>query len=650
MSTQVQRRKGTTVQHSTFTGASAELTVDTTKNTVIVHDGSTAGGIPLAKETGSAISATSLSLPNSTTNGVAFVNSSKVVVAGSTFTFDGTNLSVNGITVGKGAGSSSFNTAVGELALGANTSSATNTAIGYNAMKAITTGSGNTAVGAVALTLASDTGNNTAIGRGALFPSTGTQNTALGYNAGGSMSSGSKNVIIGSFSGNDINYGTGFDIRTLNNYIVLSDGDANVRAYWNGANPTFPGALTLSDGTANGVAYLNGFKVLTSGTALTFDGSKLEIATTEQSIKITGSGASNFITIANTSRSFNFGVDATGFNIYDNTAATYRLNLNSTGLGIGTSSPAAKLHVDNGSGCRLYVGLSNNIYEQAYDHIWQTLSGASTKMTLDSSGNLGLGVVPSATTSGVRAFELQGVGSGLVSFGSVDTAVTSGTFYSATGWKYSVSSSAVSYYYQQAGAHKWFRSTSAQVAGTDPVFSQAMTLDASGNLLVGTTTTSSFFDGKLNVAGRFHVKEDNSTNPVAFFWNTNTTVDNGFLGFYTEASATLRGSVSYNRAGGLTAYNTTSDYRAKDISGPVADSGALIDSVPVYMGKMKGATQERPMFIAHETPPYAHTGEKDAVDKDGNPVFQQMDASALVPVLWAELQSLRARVASLESK
>jgi hypothetical protein len=55
------------------------------------------------------------------------------------------------------------------------------------------------------------------------------------------------------------------------------------------------------------------------------------------------------------------------------------------------------------------------------------------------------------------------------------------------------------------------------------------------------------------------------------------------------------------------------------------------------------------MFIAHETPDYAHTGEKDAVDKDGNPVYQQMDASSLVPVLWAEVQSLRKRLALLES-
>jgi hypothetical protein len=45
-----QRRRGTTAEHSTFTGLLAELTVDTDKKTVVVHDGVTPGGIPLAKE------------------------------------------------------------------------------------------------------------------------------------------------------------------------------------------------------------------------------------------------------------------------------------------------------------------------------------------------------------------------------------------------------------------------------------------------------------------------------------------------------------------------------------------------------------------------------------------------------------------------
>ena len=50
MATQLKLRGGTTAQHASFTGAEKEVTVDTTKDTLVVHDGVTAGGIPLAKE------------------------------------------------------------------------------------------------------------------------------------------------------------------------------------------------------------------------------------------------------------------------------------------------------------------------------------------------------------------------------------------------------------------------------------------------------------------------------------------------------------------------------------------------------------------------------------------------------------------------
>ena len=49
MATAIQRRRGTSTQHGSFTGLSGEITIDTTNNTVVVHDGSTAGGHRLAK-------------------------------------------------------------------------------------------------------------------------------------------------------------------------------------------------------------------------------------------------------------------------------------------------------------------------------------------------------------------------------------------------------------------------------------------------------------------------------------------------------------------------------------------------------------------------------------------------------------------------
>jgi hypothetical protein len=175
-------------------------------------------------------------------------------------------------------------------------------------------------------------------------------------------------------------------------------------------------------------------------------------------------------------------------------------------------------------------------------------------------------------------------------------------------------------------------------------------IDSLGNFLVG---TSSAFDATYRgiqaintTGGDCAVFTTTGVSGTVVRWNKATSGNNQFIDFFTETSITARGGISYNRAGGLVAYNTTSDYRAKDISGPVTGSGALIDSIPVYMGTMKGATQERPMFIAHEVPAYARTGEKDAVDADGKPVYQQMDASALIPVMWAEIQSLRQRLSA----
>jgi hypothetical protein len=53
MATQVQWRGGSTAEHATFTGAAREVTVDTQKQTLVVHDGSTAGGEALLREDGS---------------------------------------------------------------------------------------------------------------------------------------------------------------------------------------------------------------------------------------------------------------------------------------------------------------------------------------------------------------------------------------------------------------------------------------------------------------------------------------------------------------------------------------------------------------------------------------------------------------------
>ena len=426
-------------------------------------------------------------------------------------------------------------------------------------------------------------------------------------------------------------------------------------------------------------------------------------------------------------------------------------------VGIGTTSPSARLSVDSGSTALLANFNSTNAnggflrFQNSGTSIGDIGSGANIvspaagaadfginvrganslifginsarAMTLDASGNLGLGVTPSAW--GVDAC-LEIEGGKAISFASNSGFINTNAYFNS-GWKY-ITTSTAAQYQQDAGAHKWSTAPSG-TAGNAITFTQAMTLDASGNLGVGTTSpstrlhvaggsttevrvvssgdlttgsvsiirfggsnsatsgylgyggTTSTIDlwntlsgsitfgtnnteraritsggdllvGTTSSSGLITGKNTTFSQYTAYFWNATTTGDAQFVGFGTENTVTSRGSIDYNRAGGLVRYNTTSDYRAKDILGPVANPGATIDALKVYEGLMKGATQPCPMLVAHETQehaPYAVSGVKDEVNEDGTPKFQQMDVSSLVPLLIAEIQSLRARVAALEA-
>jgi hypothetical protein len=114
MATSLKLRRGTTSQHASFTGSAAEVTVDTDKNTVVVHNGSTAGGIPLAKETNPTING------NVTTTGLNFDSNTFVIDATNNRVGIGTAspalaLDVNGVTRSSG----NFNPANSNWALAA---------------------------------------------------------------------------------------------------------------------------------------------------------------------------------------------------------------------------------------------------------------------------------------------------------------------------------------------------------------------------------------------------------------------------------------------------------------------------------------------------------------------------------------------------
>jgi len=113
------------------------------------------------------------------------------------------------------------------------------------------------------------------------------------------------------------------------------------------------------------------------------------------------------------------------------------------------------------------------------------------------------------------------------------------------------------------------------------------------------------------------------------------------------------GSISQNGTTGVT-YNTTSDYRLKKDPRALASAGAFIDALQprTWTWVLDGSPGAG--FLAHEFAevcPAAVTGEKDAVDAEGQPIYQSMDASTpeVMANIIAELQSLRARVAALEA-
>jgi hypothetical protein len=81
MASQLRIRRGTTAQHSTFTGASGEITVDTTKKTLVVHDGVTAGGNPLLPAAANAVGTANIADASVTTAKIADANVSTAKIA-----------------------------------------------------------------------------------------------------------------------------------------------------------------------------------------------------------------------------------------------------------------------------------------------------------------------------------------------------------------------------------------------------------------------------------------------------------------------------------------------------------------------------------------------------------------------------------------
>jgi hypothetical protein len=266
-------------------------------------------------------------------------------------------------------------------------------------------------------------------------------------------------------------------------------------------------------------------------------------------------------------------------------------------------------------------------------------------MRLDSAGNLGLGVTPSAWLSTYKAFQIGSVGRSLAQTGSGagDWTMAFNAIYSTANsrWDYAYTGDAAVRYSQTgSGIHAWFTAPSG-TAGNAITFSQAATLTASGNYLLGTTS---------DLAGtpRLSVSYDQSSGYGITLKNTNSGNSTNFIYFINSANGGA-GSISQNGATGVL-YNITSDYRLKNIVGPVTNSGVYIDKLNPVQGSWKSDGSRFIGFLAHELQEASETIVGTGV-KDGEEM-QSIDYSnaELIANLVAELKSLRQRVATLEAQ
>jgi hypothetical protein len=391
------------------------------------------------------------------------------------------------------------------------------------------------------------------------------------------------------------------------------------------------------------------------------------------------------------------------------TGGTERVRVDSSGnVGIGVTPSSQPLEIKRGAGTGAFIesagnnntpGSTSAVYGQdgsgnafAWNRAnFPLLFGTNNaeRARIDTSGNLGLGCAPSAWI-GTKAVELPNNQGSISSFGgpygqvnlSSNAYGTGNSDIGFTTWRYAKGASgdlgAAAQYRMTGAFHQWFIAPSG-IAGNAITFTNAMTLDSSGNLLVGTTSqlsnarVSAVNSGSAwAVAGR--------SNDRGFLFQ-NITASGIACYFTTNNDTQLAGQITVNNS--TATYSTSSDYRLKENVQPMQDALTKIAQLnPVtYTWKADGSAGQG--FIAHELQavvPDCVTGEKDAMreeqyevtpaiaatyDAEGNvlteevpavmgtrevPSYQGVDTSFLVATLVAAIKELKAEVDSLKAQ
>ena len=180
--------------------------------------------------------------------------------------------------------------------------------------------------------------------------------------------------------------------------------------------------------------------------------------------------------------------------------------------------------------------------------------------------------------------------------------------------------------------------------------SERVRINSSGSFLIGTTSTTLY--------------NATSGGGVQFLPNGASAIarDGSNAAIYINKTSTNSDAIQFRRAGSVvgeiylgtssTAYNTSSDYRLKENVIDLKDGlDRLVKLKPKRFNFINDKDYTIDGFLAHEVQEVVHhavTGEKDAVDEDGNDVYQSIDHSKMIPLLVAAIQELKSEIDTLK--